>query len=390
MGTTPDDKSSIRVLLVDDDEDDYALIKDLLADAGGVPFVIEWLPDYEQGIVGVCSGCYDAVLLDYKLGSKTGLDLLTEARRLGCETPVIILTGLSDTEIDLAVMQKGADYYLEKSRLDSVLLERTIRYAIQQRQFEMELEQRVRQRTEELDRANEALQTASRRKDEFIATLAHELRNPLAPIRNALEILRLSGDVPEAVAPARALLERQVGQLIRLIDDLLDVSRITRGKLRLNLERLVVSDVLNAALEQSRPLLDKSLQRLSVEIPEEPIYLTGDRVRLAQIFTNLLNNAAKYSEPNGQVTLSAVRRDGQVTVRIRDTGIGLASDVLEHIFEPFMQVDRTQHRTQGGLGIGLNLVRTFVEMHGGSVEARSNGPGQGTEFAVTLPCEPKS
>jgi signal transduction histidine kinase len=388
---TPSAESgTIRVLLVDDDADDFALIKDLLADAISLKFTLDWISDYEQGLVSICSGCYDAVLLDFRLGAKTGLELLTEARRLGCEAPVVILTGLSDNEIDLAVMQGGADYYLEKSRLDAVLLERTIRYAIQQRELEVELEQRVRQRTEELDRANEALQLASRRKDEFIATLAHELRNPLAPIRNALEILRLSGDAPEAVASARALLQRQVGQLTRLIDDLLDVSRITRGKLRLNPERLAFSDVLDAALEQSRPLLDKSLQRLSVEVPEEPIYITGDRVRLAQVFTNILNNAAKYSDPGGQVTLTAKKINDRLMISIRDTGIGISPKVLEHIFDPFTQVEGNPQRTQGGLGIGLNLVRSLVEMHDGKIEARSEGPGRGSEFSVILPCEPKS
>lgn len=381
----PDLDAPIQVLLIDDDEDDFVLIRDLLADTVSHKYVVTHVPDYDQGICAVCSDKFDVILLDYKLGAKTGLDLLTEARRLGCEAPVIMLTGLSDTEIDIAVMEQGADYYLEKSRLDSILLERTIRYALQQREFEKILEQRVKERTEELDRANAALQLEARRKDEFISVLAHELRNPLAPIRNALEIMRLSGDAPHAVTPARTLLERQVAIMVRLIDDLLDVSRISRGKLRLNLETLTLAEVLDAALEQSKPNLHRNQQELVVDVPVEPVYIEGDRVRLAQIITNLLNNAAKFSEPGGKVMLVATHAKHQVTIRIRDSGIGIAAEMLESIFEPFAQVERTSQRTYGGLGIGLSLVRTLVEMHGGIVTASSKGLGKGADFTVVLP-----
>jgi signal transduction histidine kinase len=377
----------IRVILIDDDEDDFVLIRDLLADSSFRNYEISHVTNYEQGLVDTCSGNYDIVLLDYKLGEKTGLDLLSEARRLGCETPVIMLTGMSSDEIDIAVMEKGADYYLEKSRIDTVILERTIRYAIQQREFEKVLEQRVRERTEELDRANEALQLEARRKDEFIATLAHELRNPMAPIRNALEIMRLSGDSPHAVTPARVLLERQLNIMIRLIDDLLDVSRISRGKLRLNMETLTLADVLDAALEQSRPNLDRARQELTLDVPVEPIYLEGDRVRLAQVLTNLLNNAAKFSEPGGNVRLVAVKEKDKVIIRVKDSGMGIAPEMLDRVFDPFTQVDRSIHRTQGGLGIGLNLVKTLIQMHGGTVKASSKGIGRGAEFTVSLPCK---
>src|SRR5438105_5093808 len=194
--STATPKDEIRVLLVDDDQDDYVLTRDLLAEIAGSRFHLDWVQDYEQGLSSTCSDSYDIVLLDHKLGAKTGLDLLAEARRLRCEAPIILFTGLTDPDIDLAAMQQGAAQYLEKSRLDSTLLERSIRYAIQQRQTENELERRVKERTEALDRANAALREADRRKDEFLATLAHELRNPLAPIRNALEIMRISDDQP--------------------------------------------------------------------------------------------------------------------------------------------------------------------------------------------------
>jgi signal transduction histidine kinase len=385
---TPPVKDEIRVLLVDDDQDDYILTRDLLKEIVGARFHLDWVVDYENGLKGICSDKYDVVLLDHKLGAQTGLDLLAEARRLGCDAPIIILTGMTDPEIDLAAMKQGAAQYLEKRRLDATLLERTIRYAIQQRHVEIELERRVKERTEELNRANAALREADRRKDEFLAVLAHELRNPLAPIRNALEIMRISADQPEAVAAARALMERQVGLLVRLIDDLMDVSRITRGKLRLAQERLALKTVLEAAVEQSRPLLEKARQMLALHVPDEPIWLYGDRVRLAQVFTNLLNNAAKYSEPGGSVTITAQRESRRAVVRIRDTGVGIPREVLPLVFEPFTQIDRTLNRAQGGLGIGLNLVRRLVELHDGSISVASEGPGRGAEFTVSLPCEP--
>jgi signal transduction histidine kinase len=386
---TPQAKDEIRVLLVDDDQDDYVLTRDLLAEIAGGRFRLDWIVEYDEGLKGICSGDYDVILLDHRLGAKTGIELLAEARKNNCHAPIIIFTGLTDPDIDLAAMQFGAAHYLEKTRLDSTLLERTIRYAIQQHHVEAELERRVKERTEELDRANAALREADRRKDEFLATLAHELRNPLAPIRNALEIMRISGDKPEAIATARALMERQVGTLVRLIDDLLDVSRITRGKVRLTRDRLELAAILDAAVEQSRPLLDKGGQSLTVTLPEEPIWVSGDRVRLAQVFTNLLNNAAKYSEAGGKVTIEAARQDSRAVVCIRDTGIGIPREMLSQVFEPFTQVDRNLNRSQGGLGIGLNLVRRLVELHDGTVTVDSPGTGRGAEFTVSLPCEPQ-
>jgi signal transduction histidine kinase len=385
---TPLAKDEIRVLLVDDDQDDYVLTRDLLGEIASGRFRLDWAMDSDDGVKRICSGDYDVVLLDHKLGARTGIDVLIEARGQGCDCPIIIFTGLTDPEIDLAAMEYGAAHYLEKSRLDATLLERTIRYAIQQRHVEIELERRVKERTEQLDLANAALREADRRKDEFLATLAHELRNPLAPIRNALEIMRISADKPDAVAAARALMERQVGLLVRLIDDLLDVSRITRGKVRLTQERLSLASILEAAIEQSRPLLDKSGQNLSVSLPKEPVWLMGDRVRLAQVFANLLNNAAKYSEPGGRVTVEATREHDRAVVRIVDTGIGIPRDVLPRVFEPFTQVDRSLNRSQGGLGIGLNLVRRLVELHDGTVGVFSAGAGRGAEFTISLPCVP--
>ena len=229
------------------------------------------------------------------------------------------------------------------------------------------------------------LRDADRRKDEFLATLAHELRNPLAPIRNALQLLRMPGASAAVADDARQMMERQLQQMVRLVDDLLDVSRITRNRLELRRERIEFAAVIQNAVETSRPLIDQGRHTLTVHLPPEAVYLDGDAVRLAQVFSNLLNNSAKYTEPGGKISLTAAVDDGQVAVRVADTGIGIPAESLPQVFEMFSQVERNLNRAQGGLGIGLTLVRRLVEMHGGSVEAHSAGPGQGSEFVVRLP-----
>jgi PAS domain S-box-containing protein len=229
------------------------------------------------------------------------------------------------------------------------------------------------------------LREADRRKDEFLATLAHELRNPLAPIRNALEIMRLAGTSGAAAEQVRTMIQRQLTQMVRLVDDLLDVSRITRGKIELRKERVELAAVVASALETGRPLIEASGHELTVTIPPEPIPLDADLTRLAQAFSNLLQNAAKYTEQGGHVWLTAERHGGEVVVKVRDTGLGIPAEMLPRIFEMFIQVDRSLERSQGGLGVGLTLVKRLVEMHGGSVEARSDGAGMGSEFTVRLP-----
>ena len=399
MVTTPlDNGPPIRVLLVDDDRDDYSLTREVLEEIPGGRFRLDWVSTYDAALEAICRGEHDVYLIDYRLGAKTGLDLLREAQEKGCSGPMILLTGQGELEVDQAALRARAADYLEKSRLDPTLLERSIRYALQKHRTEAELERKVEERTLELQRINETLQQeiaerhraeealkeADRRKDEFLATLAHELRNPLAPIRNALEIMRLASGNPKAIEQARVMTERQVTQMVRLIDDLLDVSRITRGKLRLDLDAILLGDVIESALEISRPVLEKAGLTLHVGLPPAPVPIQGDRVRLAQVFSNLLNNAAKYTEPGGSVRLT-VEAGEAIVVRVRDTGVGVPADMLPRLFELFTQVDRSLNRSQGGLGIGLALVRRLTEMHGGTVEATSEGPGKGSEFVVRLP-----
>jgi CheY-like chemotaxis protein len=231
----------------------------------------------------------------------------------------------------------------------------------------------------------EALREADRRKDEFLATLAHELRNPLAPIRTGLELLKLADDDRALADETRAMMEQQIEQMVRLIDDLLEVSRITEGKLRLRKERVELAWAIRSAVESTRPLIEMSGHELTVTLPPEPVHIEADPTRLAQVFANLLSNAAKYTPARGHIEIRAEHRDGAAVVSVRDNGIGIPAYHLPKLFEMFSQVDSALERSQGGLGIGLSLVRGLVEMHGGAVEAHSGGPGRGSEFVVRLP-----
>lgn len=230
----------------------------------------------------------------------------------------------------------------------------------------------------------ENLSDADRRKDEFLATLAHELRNPLAPIRNGLQLMKLAPS-PATVEHARSMMERQVLQLVRLVDDLMDVSRISRGKLELRFDTVALSQVINSAVETSRPLIEEFQHTLKVELPSTEVYVRADILRLAQAFLNLLNNAAKYSDPGATISISAVLEGTKVNVSVKDNGIGIEADQLPRIFDLFSQVDRSLEKSRGGLGIGLTLVQRLVSLHGGQITAHSEGAGKGSTFLITLP-----
>jgi CheY-like chemotaxis protein/two-component sensor histidine kinase len=215
--------------------------------------------------------------------------------------------------------------------------------------------------------------------------LAHELRNPLAPIRNAVQVLRLKEESDPDLKWAHEVIERQVRQMARLLDDLLDVSRITRNKLELRQETVGLASVVESAIETSCPLIRENRHQLFVHLPEHPVTLEGDPVRLAQVLSNLLNNAAKYTDPGGNISIEARVSGGEVHIAVRDTGIGIAPEMMPHLFDIFSQANAARERAQGGLGIGLSLVKGLVELHHGSVEAHSEGLGCGSEFAVRLP-----
>ncbi|HKU77651.1 MAG TPA: PAS domain S-box protein, partial [Pyrinomonadaceae bacterium] len=225
-----------------------------------------------------------------------------------------------------------------------------------------------------------------RRKNEFLATLAHELRNPLAPISNMIEVVKRAGSNGELLKQAHETIERQLAHMVRLVDDLLDLNRITHDRLELRRSEVELATVIQQAVEVAQPLIDAAGQKLTIDLPDEAIYLNADRARLAQVFGNLLNNSCKYTRPNGAILLSATRNgNDEVSVSVRDNGAGIPQDKIDSIFDMFMQVDRSSDRSQSGLGIGLTLVKRLVEMHGGSIEARSAGEEQGSEFVVHLP-----
>jgi CheY-like chemotaxis protein len=229
------------------------------------------------------------------------------------------------------------------------------------------------------------LEEAQRQTNEFLATLAHELRNPLAPIRSAVSLMQMGGLSDSMREWYGTVIDRQVTHLTRLVDDLLDVSRITSGKIILQKELLELAPVVESAVDSSRPLIEARKHALEVLLPAEPLRVEGDPTRLSQILVNLLNNAAKYTPEGGTIHLSAVREGEQVVIRVRDTGLGMPAELLPRVFDLFTQGDRSQERIEGGLGIGLALVRRLVEMHGGSVAAHSAGPGRGSELVVRLP-----
>ncbi len=243
---------------------------------------------------------------------------------------------------------------------------------------------------ERLNAALDALRESDRRKDEFLATLAHELRNPLAPIRSGLELMKMVRDDPDLIEEVRSTMERQTLQMVHLIDDLLDVSRITQGKLQLRRCRVELKDVVQSAVEATRPFIDEAGHELRIDLPESAVFLQADATRLAQVLSNLLNNAAKYTKEPGLIQLRAELEGPLVAISVVDTGLGIPADMQERIFEMFGQIDRTVEGGYAGLGIGLTLVKSLVEMHGGSVTVFSEGANRGSRFTVSLPLIPDS
>lgn len=238
---------------------------------------------------------------------------------------------------------------------------------------------------DDLRRLAADLSKNDRRKNEFLATLAHELRNPLAPMSNMLEVVKRADGDGQVLKQAHDTIERQLGQMVRLVDDLLDLNRITHDRLELRRSEVELSSVIQQGVEVARPLIDAAGQELTIDLPDKPVYLNADRARLAQVFGNLLNNSCKYTRPNGKISLTVKLVGDEAVVTVKDNGAGIPPDKLDSIFDMFMQVDRTAERSQGGLGIGLTLVKRLAEMHGGTIAAKSAGEGQGSEFVLTLP-----
>jgi len=408
--SSPTGAPPLRVLLVETEEKVAARFRDLVA-RGPVRIEVDWARSFEAGFSWMTSNRYDAHLFAERLGERSGIDLLRAYHEAGGSAPVLLMGDAHDRALDLAAMESGAAGFLARDRLDAELLERSIRYAAEARRQEValrqareELQERVEERSASLEtmnaallsevaerrRAERELRDVDRRKNEFLATLAHELRNPLAPIQLATEMLACLGDGEEdraRAAEARKVIERQVTHLVRLVDDLLDISRIKHGKVGLRPEPVSLATVVESALEAARPLFLGRRHALDVTLPEAPVVLLGDPVRLAQILTNLLSNAARYTEPGGRIRVEAACEGDAVVLRVVDSGIGIPAAELAHIFTMFSQAAQADEVDGGGLGIGLALAKQLAELHGGSLTAASEGPGKGSAFTLRLPLE---
>jgi signal transduction histidine kinase len=383
--------NKVNILLVDDQPGKLltyeAILRDLgenLLTASSATEALDCLLRNEIGVilVDVCMPDFDG----YELAS-----MIREHPRYQ-KTSIIFVSAILMTDLDrLRGYECGAVDYVPVPVVPEILRAKVSVFADlyrktrQLEQLNLELENRVSERTAALEASTAALQEADRRKDEFLAMLAHELRNPLAPIRTAVQLMRMKELAAAQSSRLRDVIERQVEHLVRLIDDLLDVSRITRGMITLQREPIELSAVIARAVETARPLIDSRRHELTVQLAEEGIIVDGDPTRLTQVVGNLLNNAAKFTDERGRILLTLAREDQEAVITIRDSGVGIAVDLLPSIFDMFTQVHHGVDRSLGGLGIGLALVRRLVEMHGGRVTAESRGADQGSEFTVRLP-----
>jgi signal transduction histidine kinase len=381
----------VNILLVDDQPSKLLTYETILGELGenlikasSASEALQCLLDKEIAVV----------LVDVCMPDLDGYELAAMIRQHPRfqQTSIIFVSAVLMTDLDrLRGYECGAVDYVPVPVIPAILRAKVSIFAELFRKtralerLNSELEERVAQRTSALEATTQALQEANHRKDEFLAMLAHELRNPLAPIRTAVQLLRLKELAEPHRNRARDVIERQIEHLVNLIDDLLDVSRITRGMITLQLEPVLVGAIVARAVETARPAIDAHRHVLEIDMPDELISIEGDKTRLVQVIANILHNAAKFMDPGGRIRLSA-RRDGQyVAITIADTGIGIAPELIPRIFELFTQVHTKSERAQGGLGIGLALVRRLTEMHGGSVSVHSDGQGRGSEFTVRLP-----
>jgi len=393
----------VNILLVDDQPGKLLTYETMLAE---LDENLVKVSSGEQALQQLLKMEFAVILLDVCMPQIDGFELATLIRQHPrCRHTAIIFISavqMSDQDRQRGYALGAVDYLsvpvvpeLLRARV-SVFVE-LYRKTFALQHLNEQLERRVAERTAELERdlaerkrLEQALVAADQRKDEFLAVLAHELRNPLAPVRTAVDTMWLRPIEDATLLQCRDVIGRQVEHLTRLVDDLMDVSRITRGNIRLERKPVDVADVVRRAVETHQPLLASRQHQLVVELPSEPLVVEGDVTRLAEAVGNLLNNAAKYTEEKGRITLrvTASASSKDVRISIKDTGLGIPPEMLPSVFEMFTQIDHTLHRSQGGLGIGLALVRELVEMHGGRVEGFSDGLGKGSEFVLTLPLRP--
>ena len=398
---TAAEKAKVNILLVDDQPGKLLAYEAMLEPLGETLIRAN---SGREALEHLLRTDVTVVLMDVSMPELDGFELaeiIREHPRYR-KTAIIFVSAVHVTDFDrLKAYASGAVDYISVPVIPEILRAKVsvfielYRKTRESERLNQDLEMRVLERTAELEASMaaqlnlaERLRDADRRKDEFLASLAHELRNPLAPIRNAIDILKRKPAADPEAAWCRDVLGRQSAQLVRLVDDLLDVSRITQGKVKLKTERVELTDVIEQAIEMSQPLIDARHHTLTVTLCDDPVPVDGDPARLIQVLGNLLNNAAKYQDDHGRIYLNLWRDAGRAVVSVKDRGIGIAPELLSQIFELFAQGERAPDRASGGLGVGLSLVKSMVEMHGGRVEASSDGPGHGAEFTVYLPTAP--
>ncbi|RYD42030.1 MAG: hybrid sensor histidine kinase/response regulator, partial [Verrucomicrobiaceae bacterium] len=398
--------------MVDDEPKNLVVLETVLDDPG---YRLVRATSGQDALLELMSEEFAVLVLDVRMPGMTGFELaeMVKERRKTSRIPIIFLTAYyNEDQHILEGYETGAVDYLHKPINPTVLRSKVAVFAELHRrgralemanqlltrevserslaearlnELNATLDRHVTERTLKLQEIQARLVAEHRRKDEFLATLAHELRNPLAPVRTAIGLLRRGIEDPNKLKWAYDMMDRQVKALARLIDDLMDVSRINQGRIELRREAVAVSDVLNDAVETVRPLIEELGHALSIEVRDAEAAVQGDRTRLAQAFVNLLSNAAKYTDRGGRIDVVAAVEDHAVSITVLDNGIGISPDRIHEVFEMFAQVDSRLDRIRGGLGIGLALTKRLVEMHGGEVLAHSKGLGCGSKFEVRLP-----
>jgi len=392
------DGDRVNILLVDDLPEKIMSYESILEELGQNIIIAH---SGEEALKLVLQQEFAVILLDVNMPGMDGFETasLIRSRKRSSHTPIIFLTAFPDEMRMAQGYASGAVDYLPTPVVPEILKAKIrvfIELSQMRRQAASQAEEKAMRKAaedsarkfesmaNENSRLLERIQEGEKRKDEFLATLAHELRNPLAPIRNSLQVMKMSKD-PALRQQSEDIIERQLRQMIHLVDDLMDISRITQGKIELRKDKILLNDVLKHATETAEPLIKQRGHSLTVHLPEEPVWLDADFSRISQIFSNLLNNAAKYTDNNGRIELTTEHEGDWVTITVADNGIGIPDDMVLKIFEMFSQVDSSLERTQGGLGIGLTLVKSLVEMHGGNVQVQSGGLQKGSKFMVKLP-----
>jgi len=403
---------AVNILICDDEPKNLAVLESVLDDPG---YRLIRATSGEEALLAMMNNEFAVLILDVRMPSMSGFEVaqLVKERKKTARIPIIFLTAYyNEDQHVLEGYGSGAVDYLHKPVNASVLRSKVAVFAELHRkgraveaanrmllgevaerrnaearlnELNATLDRRVTARTRELQASEERLLEAHRRKDEFLATLAHELRNPLAPVRNAVQLLQRHKLDAQKLEWACGLIDRQVSVLSRLIDDLMDVSRINQGRIELRRDVVSINDALSDAVEAVRPSAEQSGHELAVLLPDRAIAVDGDRTRLAQVFTNLLSNSVKYTDDGGRIEVGVLVERDNVVVTVRDNGIGIPPDRLESVFEMFSQVESALSRSKGGLGIGLSLTQRLVQLHGGSIRAHSEGLGHGSRFSVVLP-----